>query len=201
MHVLKYLSGGLVVCATLATSIATAETSSDGYPFLPLPDSITPSHYGYVYAMPDGYPAQSSVAQAVAAREMAKQTGAKEPQYKTVLYAGTSPNSNSHFLLDINNPSEKALTFEASVQKCESVGQGWDLPTIEEMKVLTKFIHKSEEDFLPALYWTQTEAECHDEYCMQDAKLLKLYNPKSGNERMMHNLPFIKHQSTCVYRF
>lgn len=197
----KYLSCGLAAFAALASSITTAETSSDGYPFLPLPDSITASHYGYVYAMPDGYPAPAAIAQAVAAREIAKQTGAKEPQYKTVLYAGVSPSSHTHFLLDINNPSEKARTFEASLEKCANMGQGWDLPTIEELRVLTKFIHKSEQDFLPALYWTKTEAQCYDEYCIDNSKLYKLYNPKSANERIMHNLPFIKHQSTCVYRF
>lgn len=192
-----------VLAAAGLVAFTSSSVASDlKYPMLPLPEALKESDFGHVYSMPTGYPDKDTVMAVKAVVALAQESGQPLPKFKSVLYAGQSPLTGDRLLLDINNPPLQRTTFEDGMAQCASMGAGWDLPAFSEIEVLAKFIHKAEEPFLPGLHWTKTEVDCTGNSCIEgDYKYLQTMNPSSGNVRLLHNLPFIKNLTTCVFRF
>jgi hypothetical protein len=69
----------------------------------------------------------------------------------------TSPNTGEKLQVALHDFEEKMI-WEQAISACEELGNGWRLPTIKELEVMYKELHKKGNgNFKEPFYWSSTE--------------------------------------------
>jgi hypothetical protein len=65
--------------------------------------------------------------------------------------------NNNRINIEIYKKDLPKMTFKEAVGACKALGQGWMLPTIEELSEMYKLHIQDKGSFSHFLYWSQTE--------------------------------------------
>lgn len=96
------------------------------------------------------------------------------------------------------NAPQLRSTFSQAIASCDAKGDGWGMPSIEELRLLSPHARTQDIRYLPGSSWTKTLAPC--DACL-DAKRFKMaYDIQSGNVRNTYDQPLFKFYPTCVLR-
>lgn len=114
-------------------------------------------------------------------------------------YAGTYQNSHVFFHIDDYAIQEQGLTYEESLQRCQSLGSGWTIPTRFQIPLTYYILDLPDSAFLPAPYWTRTFAPCID--CLFEDNYLLTYDIVSQNFNTNYIHPDATSLSVCMKLF
>lgn len=114
---------------------------------------------------------------------------------EAVYFAGFNEGGQAlAFALD-DTPRTRA-SFQETQGKCQTKGSTWRMPTINELRMISRFSDEPYENYLPGSYWTTTPAPCFD--CQYPNEYRMAYDISSGNVRNAYTAPFFKYYPMCV---
>jgi len=74
--------------------------------------------------------------------------------------------NNKKINIEIYKKDLPDMTFNQAVGACKALGQGWRLPTIEELSEMYKLHLKGNGNFSRFIYWSQTEGSLNAVYVL-----------------------------------
>lgn len=168
----------LLVCAMLSTGlldVAHAQTSLNDLPLLPDAEVLTQDDIGRQFKT--------------------SRTPEKAPQ--KLIYVGRTANQQA-IAFSIERTPESRKTYQQTQQLCASFGPGWQMPTLDMLKMMTPHADKRDVSLLPGSYWSSTPAPCFD--CRDPALFKMAYDIRTGNMRNSYATPVFKNYPLCAYQ-
>ena len=91
----------------------------------------------------------------------------------------TSPITGGRLQIALNDFENEMSWFDA-IQACESLGNGWRLPTKSELEIIYKELYlKGKGNFKPSIYWSSSEYDIEDAWFFTfDNRAANLYGLK-----------------------
>lgn len=166
------LALGLVAASHALAQTPAAPAYDESLPPLPRASDLSNKHIGQHFLLKNGMSTEQ------------------------VFFAGYGPSGNA-MAFSASDVAQIRLTYQNAVAHCAAKGDGWRLPDINELRVLSPLADAPEPDYLPGSYWTTTLAPCVE--CGYPDQYKMAYDVRSGHVRNGYTLPFTKFYTTCTY--
>lgn len=89
-------------------------------------------------------------------------------------------------------------TFAGTLAQCSAMGDGWAMPTVAELRLLTPYARTGLVTYLPGSSWSTSLAPCVG--CKAPERYRLAYDVNSGNVRNSYDHDLFKFYPTCAFR-